>query len=478
MDACCAPAATDMSALTAPRAVFAADDCPRSPARCPRRGAAMTIYVDPAVHRPRRPADAPPPPQNPPGRSRPGWNRPSWSWNRPSWGRPGSGRPGGGGPKKPNKPGKTANGQKKRKRKDPAWAKACAIAGAVVMFMAVAAVAVPRILADWATSNIPKADLIPQGLQGTDISGAINFLMLGMDERNGSKDLIRADSIIILHVPADHKTAFLVSLPRDAQVKIPAFPDTGYRGGEDKINAAFAFGSMTRNMQGDDSTAGRQRGAALTIETINDLVPGGMKFNGAAIISFDGFKDILQAIGGVDLCVDVETHSIHFDNKGVYHTQEVPYAQGKVYKVGCQHFDAVSALDYSRQRHFDTGDYVRQRHQQQLLMAIFKKLFSGGTLTNPGKIAAIQKAAGQLLTMDLGSNSVLDWLFTLKTLDPKHVVMIKTNGGKITPGSIPGDEAFSPDSMTMLQSVHDDTMATFLGQHPDWVTADNAPKQS
>jgi anionic cell wall polymer biosynthesis LytR-Cps2A-Psr (LCP) family protein len=107
----------------------------------------------------------------------------------------------------------------------------------------------------------------------------------------------------------------------------------------------------------------------------------------------------------------------------------------------------------SGQRHFDTGDYVRRRHQQQLLMAIFKNRVSGGTLTNPGKVAAIRKSAGQLLSMDLGRNSVLDCLLTLKTLDPKHVVMIKTSGGKITPGSIPGDEMFSPDSMGMLQAV-------------------------
>jgi LCP family protein required for cell wall assembly len=368
--------------------------------------------------------------------------------------------------------------RRQKKKPDPVWAKICIIIGAVVMVVAGGAVAVPRLVADWFTANIPQAALIPPGLQGKDISGAINFLLLGMDQRDGSKNLIRADTIIIVHIPATHDAAYLVSLPRDAEVRIPPYPDTGYRGGLDKINAAFAFGSMTRTEQGDFSTAGRQRGAALTMETINDLVPGGLTFNGAAIINFDGFRDVLKAMGGVDLCVDVETRSIHYDNKGVYHTLEVPYAQQKVYKVGCQHFDYISALDYARQRHFDTGDYVRQRHQQQLLMAIFKKMMSRGTLTDPGKVQGLQKSAGNLLTLDIGNTSVLDWLFTLKGIDTKHVVMIKTNGGKITPGTIKGDEAFSPDSMRMLKAVHDDTMAAFLASHPNWITIDNTPKQT
>jgi hypothetical protein len=118
---------------------------------------------------------------------------------------------------------------------------------------------------------------------------------------------------------------------------------------------------------------------------------------------------------------------------------------------------------------------VRQRHQQQLLMAIFKKLFSSGTLTDPTKIAHLQSAAGGLLTLDLGQVDLLDWIFTLKGITPKDLVMIKTNGGKITPGKQPNNEAFSPDSIQMLKAIHDDTLDTFLLAHSTWVTADNAP---
>ena len=75
------------------------------------------------------------------------------------------------------------------------------------------------------------------------------------------------------------------------------------------------------------------------MKTINNLVPGGLKFNGAAIINFEGFQKVLEAIGGVRMCVDVETRSVHYDKDGKYHRNEVAYeSQRKVYKVGCRNF--------------------------------------------------------------------------------------------------------------------------------------------
>ena len=346
------------------------------------------------------------------------------------------------------------------------------IVGALIMVVSGAVAVLPTALANWATKDIPQAPLIPTELVGDNIDGAINLLLLGMDERDGSSALIRADTIIILHIPKTHDKAYLISLPRDADVHIPDFPETHFTGYMTKINAAFAYGARTPDGKPDDSDAGRIRGSHLTAETINNLVPGGLKMNGAAIINFDGFRDVLAAIHGVHMCVDVETRSIHFDKAGKYHTTEVPYDNRRVYKVGCYDFDAGQALDYARQRHFDNGDYTRQRHQQQLLMAIFKKLFSAGTLSNPANIVSLQKSAGKLLTLYLGNTSILDWVFTLKQISPSDLVMIKTNGGNVTPGPIKGDEMFSPDSMDMLKAVHDDTMQDFLSTHQSWIATE------
>jgi LCP family protein required for cell wall assembly len=354
------------------------------------------------------------------------------------------------------------------KRPDPFWAKVCVILGAVIMVVSGGVIVVPRVILAWATHDIPTAPLIPPDLIGADIDGPINLLLLGMDERQGnSTEPIRADTIIIVHIPKDHKSVYLISVPRDSEVNIPAFPATSYPGGRaQKVNAAFAAGAKA-NGKPDDSTQGRQRGAQLTMLTISQLIPGGLKFNGAAIINFIGFQAVLQAIGGVHMCVDVETRSIQYDRNGVYHTMIWDVNQRKVYPVGCYDMDAVSALDYARQRHVEDGDYTRQRHQQQLLLAIFDKVVSKDSLSL-GRLTDLQKVAGGLFTLDLGTSSIGDWLFTLKDLRSKDVVMIKTNGGKFATLA-DGNEAVTKDTLTLFKAVHDDTVGNFLTTHPDWI---------
>ena len=367
-------------------------------------------------------------------------------------------------PKNPKYPKK-----QKRKGPSPLWAKLCLVFGSLVMVTSGAAIVVPKVLASWATSSIPHQNLIPAELKGANIDGSINMLLLGMDERAGnSTEPIRADTIMVAHVPKDHKNIYLISIPRDLDAQIPAYPETGYKGGREKINAAFAMGARS-NGKPDDSTQGRERGAALTMLAINQLIPGGIKFNGAAIINFQGFRDVLQAIDGVDMCVDVLTRSIHYDKNNGYHTllQDGDPRQ-KVYPVGCYHMDYLSALDYARQRHVENGDYTRQRHQQQLLVALFDKLFSKDTVTNVGKIAALQKAAGGLLTLDLNGTGVEDWAFTFRSLSSSSIVMIKTNGGNFA--TLPnGNEAVTPATSQLFKAVHDDTVIDFLKLHSDWI---------
>jgi polyisoprenyl-teichoic acid--peptidoglycan teichoic acid transferase len=373
-------------------------------------------------------------------------------------------------------PPRTWDREPVRRPADPLWAKLCLIFGALVMVVSGAAVGVPKVLAAWATKNIPQAPMIPKDQLAQSIDGPINLLLLGMDERTGkeAEDAIRADTIIIVHIPSTHDKVYMVSLPRDLEVAIPDYPTTGFKGWRTKINAAFAAGAKTRDGAPDGSLTGRRQGAELTMKTINGLVPGGLKFNGAAIINFDGFLNILKALGGVHMCVDEETRSIHFDKNNKYSYAEVPYNRRKIYPVGCRDFADWEALDFARQRHFDDGDYVRQRHQQQLIMAIVDKIASSGTLTDLGRLKAIQESAGDLLTLDLGATSVEDWAFTLKSLKPSDIVAIKTNGGRVTPVGN-GNEKLTSESQALLKALHDDTVLQFLARHPDWVVPKENP---
>jgi LCP family protein required for cell wall assembly len=348
----------------------------------------------------------------------------------------------------------------KVKRRDPVWAKLCLIFGALVMVASGTVAVLPRVLANWATKNITTDLGIPDALRGANIDGAINILMLGLDERAGnSTEPIRTDSMIIAHIPADHKEVYMISLPRDTEVAIPDFPQSNFKGWRTKINAAYAFGNL-KNGKPDDSPEGRARGVNLSVQTINNLVPGGLKFNAVAVINFEGFRNVLDVIGGVYMCVDERTTSIHFDKKGVYHTEVTKISDRKVYEVGCRDMAGYEALDYARQRYNLTGgDYARQKHQQQLLEAIFKKLTSKGVMTNPSTLLSLQKAAGALLTLDLGKTETVDWLVTLKGISGNSVTAIKTNNG-IPNTNASGNEVLTADSMNLLKAVHDDTVFT------------------
>jgi LCP family protein required for cell wall assembly len=361
------------------------------------------------------------------------------------------------------------------KRRDPLWAKLCLIIGSIVMVISGAVVVLPRVIANWATGGIPQAPLIPPDL-GANIDGPINLLMIGTDERSAQPThQILSDTIIIAHIPATHDKVFLISLPRDLYVEIPPFPRTNFGGQGDKLNAAFGFGAKDANGNPDNSADGRMLGANLLMQTVNSIVPGGLKFSGAAIVNFNGFKAVLEAIDGVHLCVDEETRSIHFDKFGKYHTEKVAWENRRIYEKGCRDFTPGEALDFSRQRYeLNGGDYARQRHQQQLLMAMFKKLMSAGTLTDISKVSKLIDAAKGLLTLDLGQAAVADWVYTLKGIRANDVVMIKTNGGKIN--SIPVGsgtaEALSETSKQMLQALRDDSLEEFVRAHPDWVAAE------
>jgi LCP family protein required for cell wall assembly len=359
----------------------------------------------------------------------------------------------------------------KVKRRDPIWAKVCLIVGALVMVGSGTLVIVPRMLVNAATKGITKDLGIPEELRGANIDGAINILLLGMDERAGnSTDPIRTDSMIIAHISADHKQAYMISLPRDTEVAIPDFPESNFKGWRTKINAAFAFGNL-KNGKPDTSDEGRNRGVKLTLQTINNLVPGGLKFNAVAVINFEGFRDVMDVIGGVYMCVDERTTSVHFDKAGKYHSMIENVSQRKVYEKGCYQMAGWEALDFARQRYGVTGgDYGRQKHQQQLLSAIFKKMTSSGVLTNPSKLLDLQKVAGNLLTVDMGKTEVADWLVTLKGLTPNSITMIKTNGG-VPNTNAAGNEVLTPDSMNLLKAVHDDTVYDFAAKHPTWLAS-------
>ncbi|GAA0451653.1 transcriptional regulator [Paractinoplanes deccanensis] len=206
------------------------------------------------------------------------------------------------------------------------------------------------------------------------IEGAQNILLVGSDSRDpDAKDdgagKWRADTLILMHVPEDHKSAQLISIPRDLWVTIPKSNDAECSdGSRAKINAAFAFGGLPR--------------AVHTVECMTDV-----KIDHVMAIDFGGFKEVTDALGGVDLYVEQTITSIHKPHR--------------VFKKGMMHMNGEQALDWVRQRkQFARGDFARMQHQQEFLKALMAKATSSGTITNPGKLNDFLKSVTAAVTVD------------------------------------------------------------------------------
>lgn len=186
-----------------------------------------------------------------------------------------------------------------------------------------------------------------------------NILLLGSDTRSGSEAALvsgsRADSIMLAHIPADGKGVYLVSIMRDTWVNIPGY-------GAAKINAALNYG-----------------GISLQVATVENLL--GIKIDHVAEIEFEGFKALVNSVGGVDVQVPFD-----FD------------INAWSFKQGVQHMDGGAALAFVRARYpFADGDYQRVRNQRAFLRGLYSTMKSKGALENVGSFqSAVESIAGYM----------------------------------------------------------------------------------
>ena len=197
---------------------------------------------------------------------------------------------------------------------------------------------------------------------GTDI------LLLGSDSRAGSADAAkvsgqRADTIMLMHIPKDGSGVYLISIMRDSWVNIPGY-------GSAKVNAALNYG-----------------GIGLQVATIEQLL--GIKIDHVAEIDFTGFKDLTNAVGGVDVQVPVAFKT------GVWS-----------YTPGTMHMDGSTALAFVRERYsFAAGDYQRVRNQRAYLRGLYNTLKAQGALSSIGKFKTVVDSLSGYLTVDKGLDS-------------------------------------------------------------------------
>lgn len=247
---------------------------------------------------------------------------------------------------------------------------------AVVLVLVVALIG----LGWYAWSKIEKVDAIPEDHGDAKSDGRVYLVVgsdsregLSQDERNelgtGTASGQRTDTIMLLHVPTSGRPA-LISIPRDSLVEIPEH-------GTERINAAFAYG-----------------GAPLLVDTIEANT--GVAIDDYVEIGFGGFASIVDALGGVEMCLDEAMK----DDKAHINLPK-----------GCQTLNGTDALGFARSRNFADADLTRVENQRELIGAIGKKAMSPGTLINPLKLTESALAGGDALVLDEDTGPLDMWSF-------------------------------------------------------------------
>jgi LCP family protein required for cell wall assembly len=366
------------------------------------------------------------------------------------------------------------------RRRTPRWAILTLVVGALLLATSATALISSKLLIDRYTGEIQQQNLLagaarthddPQE-QGEPLDGPVTMLLLGVDERSSQLGDMRSDTIIILHIPASHDQAYLVSVPRDTWVEAPAFEPSGYPGGESKLSDVFHAGSR--------NGGGRAGGAQLVALTLKEVT--GIEFDGAAIIDFSGFRDVIYALGGVEMCVDQRVMSQHLrlvDGQPMWLTeaQQVGGGEELWHEEGCKRMAGWEALDYSRQRYgLPNGDYDRQRHQRQLVKAMVEQAGSTGVLTNPVKIDRVITAAGKAFVLDTGGVPIIDFVFTLRGITANDLILVATNNGEFNSAGFSGTaaERLTPESLEMFDAVRTGTLDEYLLANPEAVQQDQS----
>lgn len=223
----------------------------------------------------------------------------------------------------------------------------------------------------------------PISTPGPEAGAPINILVMGSDTREGknakghgsAKDIVgaRSDTTLLLHISGDRTRAMAVSIPRDSLVDIASCKDKDGKlvgGAPDRFNAAFMYG-----------------GPGCAVKTVQEQT--GVQIDHYVVVDFTGFKGVVDALGGVEICL----------------SKEVADPDSKLYlPSGKSLVKGEDALAFVRARETlsDGTDIARIQRQQDFLSSAIRKATSAGVLTNPAQLYQVLSAGTKSLTTDEG----------------------------------------------------------------------------
>lgn len=319
----------------------------------------------------------------------------------------------------------------------------------------------------FATSELPIPEPVPQLHLDASI---INILLIGRDTELSSGSY-RTDVMIVASINKDANAVTLLTIPRDLYVYIPGWT-------MNRINTAAAHGDATGYPGG---------GIALLQQTI--LYNLGLPVHGWAQIDFQGFKDLVDVVGGVDVPVscamqdwrltDPTDPTVDVQNADNWSLYTVP--------TGVQHMDGDLALWYARSRK-RSSDYDRSRRQHQVLRAIFDQALRLEMLT---RVPELYSQYVSIVKTDLGLGDLLQFVPMAPQIDKARIKSRFIGRGQVVPWTTPGGaavllpdraaitalmaEAFLPPPTNVLERAATAVEVWNGTSHADWaaLAADN-----
>ncbi|MEU4731890.1 LCP family protein [Streptomyces sp. NPDC023588] len=278
-------------------------------------------------------------------------------------------------------------------------------------------------------------------------TGAQNILLIGSDSRSGKDNARygqdqgtqRSDTAILLHLPRDRRSATAVSIPRDLMTRIPP--------------CLTADGSRTRERFAQFNWAFQWGGAACTIRTVETLT--GIRVDHHMVIDFGGFKKMVDAIGGVEVCLKAPMNDSEAKLK---------------LAAGRQTLRGEEALGFVRARYSlgNGSDTERMERQQQFLGSLVDKVKSNGVLLNPARLYPLLDAATSSVTTDPGLASLRDLYELVRDMRdiPTEQVKFLTVPRQPYTGDPNRDELVEPDAARLFDQLRMDKPVTVAPPKP------------
>ncbi len=291
--------------------------------------------------------------------------------------------------------------------------------------------------------RIPDAfPTAPESAQPRPVPGSgLNLLLVGLDARSDTPTTgsaakapawqagaARSDTMMLLHLSDDRTSATLVSLPRDTWVPVPGH-------GEAKLNAAYSWG-----------------GPALMTETVQNLT--GIRIDHLAVIDWNGFRALTDAVGGVDITVPRTIEGV---------------GEARAWEAGTHHMDGATALLYVRERYgLPGGDLDRTKRQQNFLRALMLKVMDSGTLTSPSRLGGLLGTVGEVVSVDdrLSNTDLFQLAWGLRSLRADDVRFMNAPfGGFATRGEQSVVLLADRPAEQLWEAIRNDRTDQYFQQH-------------